>query len=261
MNRSISELAVIPITILLVGGFLLYLYTSKTDKPVSEPPVPDFGSMTNVQQKKDTFFEYMLPIVRRANDSIRKERAVIERIHKVVGAGQTLTDGQKETLSEFSRRYRVKGDPESPEVLATLLKRVDTLPASLVLAQAANESGWGTARFAKNGKNYFGLWCWSKNCGMVPTARDDGATHEVASFDTVEAGVAYYMLTLNSHPAYQLMRDIRSTVKQNRKPATGWDLAAGLLEYSERREAYVAEIRDMIEYNNLHRFTRISFDH
>ena len=90
---------------------------------------------------------------------------------------------------------------------------------------------------------------------MVPTARDEGKKHEVASFDTVAASVAYYILTLNSHPAYQELRERRTLQRSQNKPVNGWELAGGLLNYSERREAYVEEIRDMISYNKLQQYT------
>ena len=135
-----------------------------------------------------------------------------------------------------------------------VLSRVNTIPASLVLAQSANESAWGTARFAKNGNNYFGIWCWTRNCGLVPQRREEGARHEVASFDSIEMSITYYLLTLNSHPAYDALRDIRNELKTRELPVKGWDLAAGLIAYSERREAYVDEIRTIIEVNELHRF-------
>ena len=91
---------------------------------------------------------------------------------------------------------------------------------------------------------------------MLPSERAAGATHEVATFDTVTAGVAYYMQTLNSHPAYQPLRDRRAELRTESKPPNGVELAAGLLNYSERREAYVDEIRAMISYNDLSRFNR-----
>lgn len=258
MNRTLSKLAVIPISVLLVGGFLWYLFTA-SQPDVPEPiEVPDFASITDVEHKKEAFFEFMLPIVRSANDNIRRERRWLQQI----STQDTLSDDESARLSLLATKYRITGDSSNTEyVLDELLMRVDTLPASLVLAQSANESAWGTARFAREGNNYFGLWCWYRNCGMVPNDRDEGKTHEVASFDTIENGVAYYLLTLNSHASYGLLRALRSTLKEKGKAPKGWDLAAGLLDYSERREAYVEEIREMIEYNNLHRFTRINYDH
>ena len=261
MNRTLKNLAAVPIA-LLIGVALLWFILDYKSKSSKITAVPDFSSMENVQGKKDAFFEFMLPIIRGVNDDIRKERQLVYDFKQQLDSGRSFSKRDAEQFAELTRKYRLKVEQLSYEKnIKSLLKRVDTIPASLALAQAANESAWGTARFAREGNNYFGLWCWSKNCGMIPTERDEEAIHEVASFKTVDAGVAYYMQNLNSHPAYQLLRDLRAALKAKGKPVKGWDLAGGLLDYSERREAYVDEIREMITYNDLHRFTKIKYDH
>ncbi len=254
MNRNTSELAVLPIACLLIGGFLLSVFMSAPSR------VPDFSAITNVDEKKSTFFSFMLPSIRRANDDILKERSRLLDYQQTLTTGHALSQRETKRLAELMKKYRLDGNPGDDDrtagLIAELLQRVDTIPASLVLAQSANESAWGTARFARQGNNYFGIWCWSRNCGMLPSERAAGATHEVATFDTVTAGVAYYMQTLNSHPAYQPLRDRRAELRTEGKPPNGVELAAGLLNYSERREAYVDEIRAMISYNDLSRFNR-----
>ena len=125
------------------------------------------------------------------------------------------------------------------------------MPASLALAQAAKESGWGTSRFARAGNNWFGQQCFREGCGHVPVRREADRQHEVARFPSVQAAVDAYMLNLNTHYRYQEFRDLRAQSRGNGNSLKGTELAAGLLAYSERREAYVAEIIDMIEYNEL----------
>jgi Bax protein len=125
------------------------------------------------------------------------------------------------------------------------------IPPSLVLAQAANESAWGTSRFARRGNNLFGQWCFSQGCGLVPRGRVEGASHEVASFSSPYRSVRSYIQNLNRHPTYQLLRDIRLKARNRDDIASGPSLAAGLLGYSERGEDYVEEIRNMIRHNNL----------
>ena len=261
MNRTLNKVMLLSITVLLLAAGLWFVFHF-SPFPMKETAVPDFAAIENVQEKKDAFFEFMLPIVRRANDAIREERQLVNRFKKSLESGRGLSKSDAMQLAELMKKYRLKGDQNSvAKSITLLLRRVDTIPAALVLAQSANESAWGTSRFAREGNNYFGLWCWSKECGMLPTERDDGAIHEVASFTTVEAGTAHYMQTLNSHPAYQLLRDLRTTLKTEGKTVKGWDLAGGLLEYSERRENYIEEIREMIIYNDLRRFARIKYDH
>ena len=119
------------------------------------------------------------------------------------------------------------------------------------LAQAANESAWGTSRFATKGNNLFGQWCFSKGCGLVPRGRVEGASHEVAKFSSPFRSVRAYIQNLNRHPTYQELRDIRQEDRRGKDPLSGVDMAAGLLGYSERGQEYVDEIRAMIHYNNL----------
>jgi len=98
---------------------------------------------------------------------------------------------------------------------------VDTIPPSLALAQAANESAWGTSRFARQAHNYYGQWCFEKGCGIVPDRRDANKSHEVAAFDSPRESVARYLHNLNSNSAYKSLRDIRSRLKAANKPVTG----------------------------------------
>jgi len=180
-----------------------------------------------------------------------------------------LTAEDQRQLRAMATRYKIKAQDDA-ELLATLLQRVDAVPASLVLAQAANESGWGTSRFARQGNNLFGIWCFKAGCGLKPLKRTPGLTHEVARFDSVEAGVRHYIHTINTHSAYADLRDIRARARQQAaqpellsvlgedelQRSMGEQLAEGLLAYSERGEEYVREIQAMIRVNELHRFTR-----
>lgn len=251
-----KPLSIIPLTLLLLAVLLYVAREPAEPEPLPEPPVPDFGSIQDVKLKKQAFFDFMLPMVRAANDEVWAERSRLLDIVETLQQGDVISDEDQAFINDLTVRYRLKQDPlGSSQAMQTLLRRVDTLPASLVLAQSANESGWGTARFARNGKNYFGIWCWSASCGMVPTDRNEGAKHEVASFESVRDGVTYYVQLLNSHPAYTTLREIRQERRQNEEPVTGAALAEGLINYSERREAYVEELQAMIRVNKLSQYT------
>jgi Bax protein len=132
-----------------------------------------------------------------------------------------------------------------------LLRRADIVPASLAIAQAANESAWGTSRFAKLGNNFFGQWCFSKGCGIVPKSRDTNKNHEVADFRSPADSVESYMLNLNTHDAYKPLRKIRQSLREEDKAVTGVALSYGLGKYSERGDEYGKEIREMISFNKL----------
>ena len=257
-----KALSIIPFAGLLLALLLFLEQKSEPHKPQSSvvpefTQIPDFTAYTDVKKKKRDFFQFMLPMVRSANDSVIKEREEIDGFLSIVSSGQALSSEELARLEALLLKYRlVNVDPNSVDTLLALSQRADTIPASLVLAQAANESAWGTSRFARNGNNFFGIWCYTEDCGDVPRDREEGKRHKVSRFRSVQAGVDYYFYTLNSHPAYQSLREIRAGVREAGLPVTGDKLAAGLLSYSERREAYVEELRAMIRVNNLEAFSR-----
>ena len=119
------------------------------------------------------------------------------------------------------------------------------------MAQSANESGWGTSRFAREVNNYFGQWCFQPGCGIVPRRRPKAATYEVLTFDTTKQSVRSYMHYLNTSNAYKKLRTIRQSLRHKEKPVTGSHLANGLEKYSARGLDYVAEIKAMIRQNKL----------
>jgi Bax protein len=251
---------------------------------ISDYAPPEFASLKDTDARKQAFYEYMLPKIYTANAEVTFERQWLlnmsaRRQEAQRHKAEALTHGESATvvkrkeaaknkafvedkeltaLARMEWRYRLKPKKTASveSRLEQLLLRVDVVPASLVLAQAAKESGWGTSRFAREGNNFFGIWCFYKACGMTPERRDQGRFHEVAMFDTVEDGVRYYIRTLNSHVAYNGLRETRAVARQHNEPFAGEELASGLLRYSERGLMYVNEIQSMIRYNRLQRFTR-----
>lgn len=220
---------------------------------------PDFTNFTDVKARKRAFYDYLLPKIYQANEEVVKEREwLIELAHFLVDGGE-LAVSQREELARIEKRYAVRRPAKRDEArIGELLLRVDVVPASLVLAQAAKESGWGTSRFAREGNNFFGIWCFYTGCGLTPLNRTPGLKHEVAMFDSVADGVRYYIRTINTHVAYEDLRRMRADARRvsDRVPP-GDQLAEGLLRYSERGLAYVQEIQSMIRYNQLQRFTRV----
>ena len=155
-------------------------------------------------------------------------------------------------LSRLGKDYGIeKPDAGIPEFLDALLLRVDTVPLSLALAQSAKESGWGTSRFARDGYNLFGEWCFEKGCGLVPQARTAGRSHEVEAFRSPRHSVASYLNNINTHEGYQTFRRERAKQRAASKVLSGTALATYLSQYSERGEAYVEEIRQLIRTNDL----------
>lgn len=218
----------------------------------SQSTKPDFSKITDVGQKKTAFFEFLRPAVEHENQRVEKERQFLESITPLVDAGKSLSADQKTYAEKLSDAYKVplSDTGVTSEWLAAMLNRVDVIPESLVLSQAANESGWGTSRFAVEGNNYFGQWCYRKGCGLVPNARNDDASHEVAVFASPYLSVQAYFMNVNTNRAYQDLRDIRSAQRIAGNIIEGTKLAEGLSRYSERGQAYVDEIQAMIRHNN-----------
>jgi Bax protein len=218
--------------------------------PVHEVELPDFAAIKDVKQKKKSFFAYLGPHVQAENNRlIGLHNWVISKQNQMARQeSMSLKDAKK--LQDLYKKYRVKLDALSTQgAMDELLKRLDGLPVSLVLMQGANESAWGTSRFARLGLNFFGKWCYKKGCGVVPNGRPVGKTYEVEAYLSVADSVRSYYKNINTNAAYSLLRDIRADLRANDLPLDAEALAAGLVAYSQRGDHYVEEITRMISFN------------
>ncbi len=220
--------------------------------PPPPPPPPEFKVIPDAQLRKETFFDYLRPIVRAENEALLALRGDLLELRERHEKKGVLPAADEDRVRALARTYRVpRATRGSLEIIDDLLHKVDIIPESLALAQAANESAWGTSRFAVNGRNFFGEWCFDPGCGIVPRRRPEGATYEVESFDSVRESVRSYLHNLNSHPAYAPMRRLRAESRRRGEPLSGVRLAEGLTAYSGRGAAYVREIQAMIIANEL----------
>jgi len=209
----------------------------------------DMGAIYDVKLKKKLFFLSLLPMVIMQNEAILEQR---NHLKNLLNTTRPLTSEQNRWLANLCRRYQCPGDPvKDGAIRQKLLQRVDIVPIALVLAQAANESAYGTSRFAQKANNIFGQWTFTPGTGLVPSDRPAGATYEVRKFNTLADSIRSYMNNLNTHPAYQTLREKRAALRQADAPLEGKKLAEGLLNYSTRRDAYVDEIQSMIRHNRL----------
>ncbi len=216
----------------------------------------DLNKIQSTKLRKSMFFKAILPMVLLANDEIRMERNQLLKINQQFSTEKTLNDQQLQILSTLAKRYKTKFDKSQPEqTIVKLLSRVDTIPEDLALAQAANESAWGTSRFSRVANNLFGQWTFIPGQGIIPEDRPEGATYEVRKFSTVYDSVRSYLLNLNTHQAYKQLRQLRTASRVNGQNPKGLKLAEGLLRYSTRGEDYVKELQAMIRFNQLSRFT------
>lgn len=218
-------------------------------------PLPDFSSYEDVGEKKEAFFSYLLPLVQQANRQIKEERQFIQKMQRQT----TFSTEDTARLQRLAETYRVPFDDAfNNDFFKLMLRRVDTIPPSLVLAQAANESGWGGSRFAREGNNLFGQWCFKPGCGIEPAQRASHLQHEVARFDTVYHSVMSYMRNLNRNLHYIDLRKTREKLRAQGLAVTGQSLTPGLAKYSTRGEAYIAEIQGMIRANDLEKYDQPS---
>lgn len=163
---------------------------------------------------------------------------------------QVVSEKDQHWLQALAAEYRIDVTAVNEVQLWVLLKRrVDTVPYRLALAQAANESNWGTSRFAREGLNLFGQWCFTPGCGMVPTKRATGKMHEVARYKSVNESVAAYIRSINRVHMYTPLRILRRDIRNRGERPTAIELAQEISGYSERGEAYVQEIQQMIRIN------------
>ncbi|MFT2110205.1 glucosaminidase domain-containing protein [Marinomonas sp. 2405UD68-3] len=226
--------------------------TGKAVKDENSPP--DFAKITDTQEKKDTFFHYLLPYVIEKNALLIRDR---EKIYEILNNKEPPSREDKRWLKALRGIFRLeKVDVYTHDIIRELLPHVDIIPESLALAQAANESAWGTSRFALEGNNYFGQWCFRKGCGLVPVNRDYDADHEVKRFKNAKESVFAYIDNLNINAAYKDLRKKRSELRSSEEPITGIALASGLLNYSQRGQDYIDEIEELIRYNKLWKYNQ-----
>ena len=203
------------------------------------------------------FLSTLRPKVLIALHDIEIERQQFKRLQHQ-NQEHPLSPQQIQSLQYLAQRYHIQHwQPDQTQSWEALNTRVDTWPISLILAQAAIESGWGHSRFAQEGYNLFGLHCHTKGCGIVPKHRVPQQHYEVQRFSNQLSCIRTYLHTLNTHPAYQALRQLRATARDNDQPPSSLDLAQKLIQYSERGEQYVIDLTQLIQHHHLQDFDTI----
>jgi len=208
--------------------------------------------------KKNIFISILLPIALRGNEIILEEKKLIKKISTF-----------KKNIAEiefFAKKYKVQNykninfanltNSQISQIKSQLLIKVDTIPISMILAQAIVESGWGSSRFAREGNALFGEWTWQKDMGIKPEDNLD-ANFAVKSFSDISSSLNSYLLNLNRHSAYKALRNYRFENFKDGKPINGIEAANFLSGYAEIGYKYVTKIREMIEANKLYRYDNL----
>lgn len=216
-----------------------------------------WGSTTSreitVENKKRIFFRGLAPMILRANELIMMDRNRLGGIMSSHNQNVAIAEEDELWVLELAKLYKVKTelDQVTAPVLRSLWEKVDIVPASLALAQGAEESGWGTSRFAAAGNAVYGQWTWGKNAIVPEKQRKELGNYGIAAFGTLQESVCAYMLNLNTHNAYASLRNKRAELRKKNQKITGALLAEQLTQYSERGEAYVKTLKSMMDYNRL----------
>jgi Bax protein len=217
------------------------------DKTSDEMPVVD---------KKRAFFRLLGPLVLHANELIQADRQQLESTIATLRSGESISPREETFLRETAIAYKVAETDSDMDITDRalqdeLIRRVDTLPPSLVLAQAAEESGWGTSRFAVEGNALFGMWTWGDEGIRPQQQRSEHGDHKIASYETPLHSVVAYMRNLNTHRSYETLRTRRAELRRSGVKVTGWDLAKTLTRYSERGQGYVDALHGLMKTNML----------
>ena len=216
-------------------------------KPIYLTKLPkDLKTLGDTKKKRELFIKIVLPLILNENDKITEDR---KKLFKILGKNFN-TVGERVWLKRRFREYKIE-DQDSGK----LKMRMDIIPVSIALAQAANESGWGTSRFALEGNALFGQWTWSKK-GISPKNKDPDQSHKVLQFQILKASVRAYKNNLNTHNAYKEFRETRAKLRQENKRIIGLDLTKYLKNYAAIGEKYVVIIENIIENNSLTDFDK-----
>ena len=218
---------------------------NKLVKPVALSWLPhEIKKIENTEKRKELFLQIVLPLILEENNKIKLDRI---KLFSIIKKSQNSTV-EKKWLNEKYKQYGVNSKDFS------ILKiRMDEIPTSLALAQAAKETGWGTSRFALEGNALFGQWTWSGE-GLKPKESDSSEGHKVMKFNILQASVRAYQRNLNTHKSYKEFRKARAELRSQNKELDSIILSKYLDKYAETGTKYVEIIRKIIEQNNLRDF-------
>jgi len=218
---------------------------TKLVKPVDIGLLPnEIKKIGNTQKRKDMFIKIVLPLIVKENNKIRIDR---KRLFSILNKNSN-SDIEKKWLEKKYKQYGVKQND-----LSTLKIRMDEIPVSLAIAQAAKETGWGTSRFALKGNALFGQWTWSGE-GLKPENAEEGKEHKVMKFHSLQLSVRAYLRNLNTHASYRNLRKARTDLRNKNKYLDSIILSVYLDKYAETGNQYVEVLQKIIEQNNLKDF-------
>jgi Bax protein len=218
---------------------------NKLVKPISLTLLPsEIKQIENAKKRKNLFIQIILPLVIKENNKIKSDR---NKLFNILNKSKNTLPENNWLNSKF-KQYGVVN-----KNLLTLKIRMDEVPVSMAIAQAAKETGWGTSRFAQEGNALFGQWTWSGE-GIKPAGAEDGTTHKVMKFKVLQASVKAYQRNLNTHSTYKDFRSARAELRNENKKLDSIALTEHLDKYAETGKEYVRILQQIIRQNNLEDF-------
>ena len=215
---------------------------NKLVKPISLTLLPkEIKKIENIKKRKNLFIQIILPLIIKENNNIKLDR---KKLFSILNKSKN-TKAEKIWLNSKFKQYGVVNKD-----LSTLKIRMDEVPISIAIAQAAKETGWGTSRFAQEGNALFGQWTWSGE-GIKPSDADDDSTHKVMKFKVLQASVKAYQRNLNTHSSYKNFRSARAELRDKGEKIDSMILSEYLDKYAETGKEYVRVLRQIIKQNNL----------
>ncbi len=219
--------------------------SKKLVKPVALTLLPqEIIMIENVKKRKEFFIQIVLPLIIQENNNIRLDR---KTLFSIINKSNNTTS-EKKWLEKKYKQYGVNSRD-----LSVLKIRMDEIPTSLAIAQAAKETGWGTSRFAQEGNALFGQWTWSGE-GLKPKEAEKGKGHKVMKFNVLQASVRAYQRNLNTHSSYKDFRKARAELRDSNKPLDSLELSKYLNKYAETGNQYVEVLQKIILQNKLKDF-------
>ena len=215
---------------------------NKLVKPISLMLLPkEIKKIENTKKRKNLFIQIILPLVIKENNNIKLDR---KKLFSILNKSKNSKIEKSWLDSKFKQYGIINKD------LSTLKIRMDEVPTSMAIAQAAKETGWGTSRFAQEGNALFGQWTWSGD-GIKPSDADDDSTHKVMKFKVLQASVKAYQRNLNTHSSYKGFRNARAELRDQEKKLDSVILTEYLDKYAETGKEYVKILQQIIRQNNL----------
>jgi len=227
-----------------------YVRNKKKVKPIYFTRLPkDLDTIKSVKEKKETFLQILLPLVVAENEKIKKDREYLLKILK-----KNESEEGKKWLNKKYKAYRV-----SNKNINELIEKIDIIPTSIALAQAAKESGWGTSRFALEGNAIYGQWTWNGD-GIEPLEKTKDQRHKILKFPLLRASVKAYIVNLNTHRGYKSFRAKRADLRKQNKKLAGLELIHELENYAQTGKEYTKILAQIIKQNDLDELEAVTID-